>query len=147
LQFRNLTPEELMITPHYQLNPALTPKLSESILSLLTQAGNSNPLWTADRMLRALRSSSVVLCAWHEKQLIGFARVITDYAWFAYLSQLAVKPEFQRQGIGRELVNRIRHEIGEEPALQVHAADNAASFYESTGFKPYANVYRLPRKK
>jgi ribosomal protein S18 acetylase RimI-like enzyme len=136
-----------VMAPHYDSNPNPTPDLAESILTLLPQASISNPLWTPDRMLRALKGSSVVLCAWHENQLVGFARVITDFAWFAYLSQLAVKPEFQRQGIGIELINRIRREIGEEPALQVHAADEAIGFYESAGFHPYENVYRLPRIK
>jgi ribosomal protein S18 acetylase RimI-like enzyme len=68
-------------------------------------------------MTRALRNSSVIVCAWHADQLVGFARVITDYAWFAYLSQIAVKPEFQKRGIGKELIARAQKEVGEEAGL------------------------------
>jgi ribosomal protein S18 acetylase RimI-like enzyme len=136
-----------MINIRYELNAAPTTLQPEAVLALLEETGISNPLWTVDRMARALKSSSVIVCAWHADQLVGFARVITDFAWFAYLSQLAVKPEFQNRGIGRELIARAQRQVGEEAGLLVHSADGAKEFYLAAGFKPRGNFFRLQRKR
>ncbi|HEV3137590.1 MAG TPA: GNAT family N-acetyltransferase, partial [Pirellulales bacterium] len=80
-------------------------------------------------------------------QLIGFARVISDFARSAYLSQLAVMPQFQNQGIGKHLVGQVLQELGDEVSLLVHSADSARGFYEAVGFEPYSNVYRVNRRK
>ena len=38
--------------------------------------------------------------------LVGVSRAITDYHYCTYLSDLAVDVDYQRQGIGRELIRR-----------------------------------------
>jgi ribosomal protein S18 acetylase RimI-like enzyme len=130
----------------YTVNPVILPE-PELVLTLLERAGISFPNWTTERMDRALKGSSVVVCAWHDDQLVGFARAITDFAWCAYLSQLAVMPQFQNQGIGKSLVTHIMKAVGEEVSLLVHSADKAIEFYKSTGFEPYSNVFRIKRQK
>ena len=131
----------------YEINPGPSVTLAEAVLALLSDAGICSPLWTVDRLSRALQNSQVVVYAWNGDELVGYARIITDYAWFAYLSQLAVKPEFQRRGIGKELVLRARQSVGDEAGLLVHAADEAVDFYRAAGFEPYANFFRLPRRR
>jgi ribosomal protein S18 acetylase RimI-like enzyme len=131
----------------YEVNPGPASLKAEVILMLLEQAGIADSRWSADRMDRALQNSSVVVCAWDAHQFVGFARVITDFAWFAYLSQLAVRPAYQNRGIGKQLVACVRREIGDEVGLLVHSAESAARFYRSAGFEPYANFYRIPRRK
>jgi len=41
----------------------------------------------------------------HEGRQIGLARVITDYATFAYLCDVYVLEEFQRKGLGKWLMS------------------------------------------
>jgi ribosomal protein S18 acetylase RimI-like enzyme len=131
----------------YEINPSRSSLPAESVLKLLKEAGICSPLWTAERLDRALQNSQLVVCAWNDGELVGYARVITDFAWFAYLSQLAVKPASQNNGIGKELVARAREQIGDEAGLLVHSTDAAANFYLAAGFEPYANFFRLPRKR
>jgi GNAT superfamily N-acetyltransferase len=50
------------------------------------------------------RTSSV--SAWHEGQLVGCVRVLTDGYLFATIPEILVRPAFQRQGIGRTLMKR-----------------------------------------
>jgi GNAT superfamily N-acetyltransferase len=38
---------------------------------------------------------------------VGFARVISDYATFAYLADVFILPEYQSQGLGKWLVSTI----------------------------------------
>lgn len=42
-----------------------------------------------------------------EDQLIGFARVVTDYAIFAYLMDVFVLEDYRRAGIGKQLIRYI----------------------------------------
>ncbi len=130
----------------FEINPKPSPK-SEPVLALFEKTGISFPNWTVERMDRALKSSSIVVCAWCGNELVGFARAISDFAWCAYLSQLCVAPQFQSRGIGKHLVALVVQELGEEVSLLVHSAESATGFYQAAGFELYSNVYRMKRKK
>ena len=116
------------------------------VLSLFKAAGILQPGWNVDRMQRALKQSSVVVTAWDGKKLVGIARSISDLAWYAYLSQLAVAPDYQRRGIGKSLLIKTKEVLGEEVALLTHSAD-AGKYYLKQGFVEYRDCYRLPRSK
>jgi GNAT superfamily N-acetyltransferase len=66
---------------------------------------------------------------------IGFARVVTDYATFAYLADVFVLPEFRRQGLSVWLVEV----IDGHPQLQglrrwLLATKDAHGLYRKFGF-------------
>lgn len=66
---------------------------------------------------------------------IGFARVVTDYATFAYLGDVFVLPDFR----GRGLSKRLMETIVAHPELQnfrrwILATKDAHSLYEKFGF-------------
>lgn len=70
-------------------------------------------------------------------QQIGFARVVTDYASFAYLADVYVAPSFRRQGIARWMVSAFVN-CPELPQLQkwLLVTANSQSVYQSVGFEP-----------
>lgn len=41
------------------------------------------------------------------QKLIGFARVISDYATFYYLCDVIIDPEYRHQGLGKALVSAV----------------------------------------
>lgn len=68
---------------------------------------------------------------------VGFARVITDFATFAYLSDVFVLPAHQGLGLGKWLLEVIMN----HPELQgirrfALATKDAHSLYEKFGFTP-----------
>lgn len=68
---------------------------------------------------------------------VGFARVVTDRATFAYLCDVFVVREARGRGVGRQLVQAVTA----HPALQglrrfMLATDTAAGLYERYGFAP-----------
>lgn len=130
----------------YEVNPSQSVK-AQAVLGLFEQAGISKPNWSIERMNRALSKTSVVACAWHQDQLVGFASAISDFAWIGYLSHLAVKPQFQSKGIGKRLIELVAQELGDEVTLVVHSAESATRFYQTAGFELYSNVYRAKRKR
>ncbi len=69
-----------------------------------------------------LANADVILTARIDSSLVGVSRAITDYSFCTYLSDLAVDAEFQRRGIGRELIRRTHVAAGLHTALILLAA-------------------------
>jgi GNAT superfamily N-acetyltransferase len=70
---------------------------------------------------------------------VGFARVITDYATFAYLADVFVLPSHQGRGIGKQLMEAVRA----HPRLQglrrwMLVTRDAHGLYEQFGFHALA---------
>ena len=76
-------------------------------------------------------------------QQVGFARVITDYATFAYIADVYVVTEYRRQGLAKWLMNVIR----EHPELQglrrwLLVTRDAHGLYSGAGFRALENPDR-----
>lgn len=96
--------------------------------------------------LRALVDGSRwVLSAWVGAELVGFARAISDGVANAYVSTVAVRPDLQRRGIGRALMERLLS--GRDHVKFVLRASAAgAPLYRSLGFVPDPDVLVRPRR-
>ncbi len=75
--------------------------------------------------------------AWRQ---IGFARVVTDYAIFAYLEDVFVLPDYRGRGLGKWLVKTVI----EHPALRnlrrwLLLTSDAHELYKQAGFLPLAH--------
>jgi len=51
-------------------------------------------------------NSNIVISAWENDYLVGCVRVLSDKIVRSVILDLAVTPEFQNQGIGKELIRR-----------------------------------------
>lgn len=130
---------------NYIINPStLNP---QDVFDLFQKAGTSQSNKTVDRISRSIKGSSVVATAWHNGRLIGYSNAISDFAWIGHISQLAVDPEYQGQGIGRNLIEKLQQELGDEVTLIVHSADKAKGFYRSIGFEEYNNMFKISRTR
>lgn len=61
-----------------------------------------------DRLKKALDNCETVLTAWDDKKLVGLVNAIDDSELTAYVHYLCVNPMYQGQGIGSELLNKIK---------------------------------------
>ena len=64
-----------------------------------------------DKILRAFKNSSIVRMATAGDRLIGACRAITDGEYHAFVYDVAVHPEYQGRGIGKELMARVLPEL------------------------------------
>ncbi len=103
--------------------------------------------WTegseTDEMLKNFNvpfiNSTLVVSAWDNERLVGVVRVLSDKVIRSVIYDLVVDPEYQGQGIGKELVKRcIRHYPYTEWLVQT--TGNIAGYYEKMGFKRYKDV-------
>jgi GNAT superfamily N-acetyltransferase len=99
--------------------------------------------WAAGIPLQIfLKSIENSLCfgVYHQDQQVGFARVISDYATFAYLGDVFILEGHRHQGCGKWLMECI---VG-HPQLQglrrwMLATQDAHGLYAQFGFKPLEN--------
>jgi len=97
------------------------------------------------RLAQQVEGARYVVSAWSGERLVGFARAISDGATNAYVSTVAVLPEYRGRGIGREMIRRLVD--GKDGILFVlHARPEVQPFYLKSGFEPAADMLRRPRK-
>ena len=85
------------------------------------------------------RHSLTWIGAFSEGQLVGFVHAVWDGGTHAFILDTAVHPDFQRLGIGRDLVRAVTDEAFKAGCDWVHVdyEPEFASFYESAcGFRP-----------
>lgn len=87
----------------------------------------------------ALAHTLYAVCAYDGERIIGHARLIGDGALFAYVQDVMVRPEAQKQGVGKKLmqcvVNRIDEMKKESPNLRAYlgASVGKEAFYRQFG--------------
>jgi ribosomal protein S18 acetylase RimI-like enzyme len=91
-------------------------------------------------------NSTLVISAWNNQHLVGAVRVLSDKIIRSVIFDLVVDPEFQRNGIGKELIKRcIKHFPHTEWIVQTTA--EIAGYYETIGFKRHNGVFlSIPSK-
>ena len=73
-------------------------------------------------------------------------RALTDFSYCCYLSDLAVNKSHQGQGIDQQLIEQVKHKIGDQVALILLSASSAMSYYPRIGFENIENGFIIKRK-
>lgn len=105
--------------------------------------GVYRPVDDRDAMAKMLAGANLVIAAFDGDKLVGVARSLTDGVYCTYLSDLAVRREYQRKGIGKELMKRTQ-KAGGTATIYLFAAPEAVDYYPHTGFTRGSGFY-LPR--
>jgi len=80
----------------------------------------------------------------HEGEQVGFARVVTDKATFAYLADVYILPKHRGQGLSRRLMEQvIQHSDLQGLRRMLLATRDAHALYAKFGFKPLAAPERI----
>jgi GNAT superfamily N-acetyltransferase len=97
-----------------------------------------------ERLAQMVQGSMYGVSACDGDRLVGYARAVSDGAFNAYVSTVAVLPEYQRQGIGRGLMRRL---LDGRDHLQfvLHADPRVHPFYLRCGFQPAPDMLRRDR--
>jgi GNAT superfamily N-acetyltransferase len=122
------------------------PLRTEDVVEVLKSSGINRPIEDADRIGRMLKNSNLVVSAWDGVELIGIARSVTDYNYCCYLSDLAVKKEYQKTGIGKSLIEYTQQAIGDQTILLLLSAAPAMEYYPKVGFEKVENGFIIKRK-
>ena len=94
-----------------------------------------------DQAQSGLDHSDFVIACRDDDAIVGCARVFWDKGYIAYLADVMVKPDYQRQGIGKRLVDECIAYIdrqlkeGWRIKIVIVSAKGKEPFYERFGFE------------
>ncbi len=99
------------------------------------------------RAIEAMLAHANLLCtAWDEAKLVGVARSLTDFEYCCYLSDLAVDKDYQKKGIGKELLRLTQSRLGPKAKIILLAAPKAADYYLHIGLEAHDSAWILSAK-
>ena len=82
-------------------------------------------------------TTTLQLCAFDENHLICYAQVISNQVTDAYIQDVMVHPDYQRQGIGTQLMEKLLSRLEEDGIYMVsviYGEEVLRPFYERFGF-------------
>ncbi len=119
----------------------------EMIIDVFNSSSIKRPTDDKERIKKMFTNSNLIVTAWDDKKLVGIARSLTDFCYCCYLSDLAVRKEYQNNGIGKKLIELTKEKIGDQSMLLLLSALNAMEYYPKIGFKKADNAFIIPRIK
>jgi predicted N-acetyltransferase YhbS len=127
----------------YALESQLTPEEFVDVLRRSTLA-DRRPVADGKRIAGMLTNADLLVTArLLTGLLVGVSRAITDYHYCTYLSDLAVDLDYQRQGIGRELVRRTHEAAGPSTRLILLAAPASRDYYPHIGMQHHDSCWTI----
>ncbi|MGL5063974.1 MAG: GNAT family N-acetyltransferase [Microcoleus sp.] len=90
-----------------------------------------------ERIKKLLTARSIAITARSDAgKLVGIAFGVTDFCYFLFITDLGVDRDYTKQGIGSELLARIREAVGGKDDITVVtvAHETATGFYEKCGY-------------
>ncbi len=93
----------------YQIENNISPNEFKELL-IKSTLGERRPVDDFERIKAMVENANLIITARDELKLVGVARSVTDFVYCTYLSDLAVDDEYQKQGIGKELIRLTKRE-------------------------------------
>lgn len=123
----------------YKIENDLTPEEFIGILNTSTLA-ERRPVNEPERIKIMLKNANIIITARENNKLIGVARSVTDFVYCCYLSDLAADKNYQKNGIGKELIRQTKL-AAPKAKLILLSAPAAVNYYPHIGMKRFDNCY------
>lgn len=124
----------------------ITPE-TEVIIAIYDNSGINRPTYDKERIAKMYANSNLVVTAWDKNLLVGISHSLTDFCFCCYLSDLAVRKEYKKLGIGKKLISLTKEKIGEQCMLLLLSAPTAMEYYPKVGFDKVNNGFIINRSK
>jgi len=133
--------EGFPIKVQIQLEPDLSAEAFVDVLRRSTLA-ERRPVDNLEIVEGMLRHADVIVTARTDGNLlVGVARSITDFHYCTYLSDLAVDEAYQKQGIGKRLIDFSHDSAGKGTTLILLAAPAATAYYPRIGMAQHDSCW------
>lgn len=109
----------------------------EEFIDVLNRSslGERRPVDDRNCIRGMLQHADILITAWDGDKLIGISRSVTDFHYACYLSDLAVDANYQRRGIGIQMMQITQEMLGPKCNLILLAAPAAKDYYQHVGFE------------
>jgi len=119
--------------------------LADQIIELYDNAGLPRPTNDKARIQKMFDNSNLIITAWDKDLLVGVSRSITDWVWSCYLADLAVRTEYQKEGIGKNLIKLTKEKVGEQSMVLLLSVPTALEYYPKVGFVKQESSFIMNR--
>jgi predicted GNAT family N-acyltransferase len=97
-----------------------------------------NSYWASDRKrettIKAIENS-ICIGIYLKEKMVGFARIVTDYATMYWLCDVIIDTQYRKNGLGKKLVEIVTEMKELEGMFGILATRDAQKLYEKYGFK------------
>jgi len=106
----------------------------DGLVQLFNQVGWSEETSDLDRLQLMVENSQIVVTAWDEGKMIGFARCVTDYVFNGQINNVIVDQGYRGRGIGKCLISKILN-TSKKVTYILRGDPENIGFYKQLGFK------------
>ncbi|WP_426430913.1 GNAT family N-acetyltransferase [Winogradskyella sp. HB-48] len=128
-----------MIT--YQTETTLSAQEFKELL-INSTLGERRPVDDFARIEAMVKNANLIITARDNGKLVGVARSVTDVVYCTYLSDLAVDLDYQKQGIGKELI-RLTKQATLQATTILLAAPKVVDYYPHIGMTKHSACFLL----
>lgn len=125
----------------YQIEQTISVEEFKSVLVNST-LGERRPIDDDETLSKMLEHGNLIVTARENGKLIGIARSLTDFNYCTYLSDLAVDENYQKMGIGKELIRQTKI-ASPKAKLILLSAPKAVNYYPKIGMTKWEQCYVL----
>lgn len=87
-----------------------------------------------------LDNTQLTLGVWDEEQLIGFARVVTDDVYRAWIEDVVVDSAYRHQGVGTHMIHKMLKRLEHVELIMLDCDPALVSFYKQHQFEKKTSV-------
>lgn len=109
------------------------PIKANEVIELYKDAGWWNERTEQD--MEKMLSQAMAVGAWENNKLIGFARVISDGIFRAYIEDVVIHSSFNRKGIGTQLIAKVVEGLFNIDVISLFCEEDLIAFYSKNEFK------------
>lgn len=118
----------------------------DQVKEIYLKSDYGKPVEDVERLTKMIENTPLVISVWNQEEPIGFMRCLTDYEYYCYVSDFLFLPEYQGQGLGRQVMNTLFELLGERVTVSLRADDDAKGFYQTIGLAETNNMFRITRE-
>jgi GNAT superfamily N-acetyltransferase len=103
--------------------------------------------WAEKRSRKVIARSiqnSIPLGLYHGSRQIGFGRIVTDHATFAWICDVVIDPDYRGKSLGKWIVQIAVNHPASQVSLQLLRTRDAHTLYENAGFVRQECLTRRP---
>ena len=126
----------------YSFTEPINPEVLQQLLKQTDWADTRKPL----DLQQMLDNSQLTLGVWHDDKLIGFARVVTDDIYRAWIEDVIVHKDFRKMGIGSHMIEKLLKRLEHVEDISLICNHDLEPFYEKKGFKSKSIAYMHVRQ-
>ena len=129
----------------YKVNPNIS---SSEFIEILKNStlGKRRPIEDSETIKGMIENADIIVTATIDDKIIGVARVVTDFNYCCYLSDLAVDEQYQKNGIGKKLISKVQEQLNDKCKIILLSAPDATEYYPKIGFTQHNSAWTLGRQ-